>query len=133
MSVKVGEPLPGRCVFRPKRMNKPSQTRPSGATSRISAPRKLFLFLFLSVFTLQVARAFILIEVCRHDQRTGNTLQHCKDSVDGIVPTPVLAESTRAAVSLPIPEPQWGNSSYRLDLREDAPLSPFFHPPRKSS
>ena len=119
--------------FRLDRMFKLSQTTNPSAARRISASRKLFLFLLLGVFTFQLARAFIVIETCRHDKSTGNTMQHCKDSVEGIVPTPVLAESTPPAVSRPALEPEWGNFPFRLDIREDASLSPFFHPPRKSA
>ena len=119
--------------FRLDRMRKPLQTARDHATRRISAPGRIFLFLLLCVFTFQLARAFIVIETCRHDKSTGNTMQHCKDSVEGIVPTPVLAEGAPPAVLRPTPEPQWGNSPYRLNVREEAPLYPFFHPPRKSA
>ena len=120
-------------VFRLDRMLKPLQAVNYRAARRISAPGKILLFLLLGVFTFQLARAFIVIDTCRHDKSTGNTMQHCKDSVEGIVPTAVLAEGTPPTVSRPTPKPQWGNFPYGLDVREDAPFYPFFHPPRKSS
>ena len=114
-------------------MRKPPQTRDSSTRGRLSAPKRLFLFLLLGVFTFQLARAFIVLEVCAHHRSTGYTMQHCKDGAEGVVPTPVLAEGPAPVAWLPTPEPQWKNSLDRLDQREDAPLFPFFHPPRTSA
>ena len=117
-------------------MVKSSQARQagvSGATGNRSASRKLCVLILLVAFVVQLARVFLAIETCAHHRSTGYTLQHCKDAVDGIVPTSVLAEIIPPAVALPTLEPRWGNSPLRLDIREDAPLSPFFHPPKKSA
>ena len=115
------------------RMLKSSQAEVFGTTSSLSASRKLYVLVFLGVFVFQLVRVFIVIEGCAHHRSTGYTLQHCKDAMDGIVRSSVLAVVIPPAVPLPTPEPQWGNSPQRLDMREDAPLSPFFQPPRKSA
>jgi len=85
------------------------------------------------VFAFQLGRVFIVIETCAHHKSTGYTLQHCKDTPGTMPRTPVLAEGVSPAEVLTAPEPRWETSSYSLDIKEDVPLSPFFHPPKKSS
>ena len=114
-------------------MIRSSQAGVSGATGNRSASRTLCALILLVAFVVQLARVFVAMETCAHHRSTGYTLQHCKDAVEGIVPTVVLAEIIPSAVALPTLEPRWGNSPHRLAIREDAPLSPLFHPPRKSS
>lgn len=114
-------------------MHNLSQATVFGPTSSLSAARKLCLLVLLSVFVLQLGRVFIVMEACSHHKSTGYTLQHCKDAVGSIVRTPVLAEGVPPATLVPVLEPQGENSPYRLDIREDAPRTPLFHPPRKAA
>ena len=64
---------------------------------------------------------------CRHD--ANGICKSCKQTIaeGGNV---ALTPDVKPAAA---PEPQWGNFPYRLDIRDDAPLSSFFHPPRKSA
>jgi hypothetical protein len=114
-------------------MLRSSQPRVFGTTSSLSAAGKLCVLVLLGAFGLQLGRVFIVFETCAHGRSTGYTLQHCKDTLGDLVPTPVIAEVVPPAAPLPILEPRWGHFLYRLAIREDAPLSPFFHPPKKSA
>ena len=109
-------------------------SQPSGArTKGFSLAGKVCVLFLLGAFTLQLGRVFIYFETCAHHRSTGYTLQHCKDSVSALTPAPVMAKIIPPAGPLPILEPRWGHFHYRLDTREDAPLAPLFHPPRKSA
>ena len=109
-----------------------SQIAVSGSTARRSLTARLTTLLFLGVFSFQLVRVFIFIEYCTHGGTSGYTLEHCKDSLSGLIPpvqlggiSPPLAPVTLAAT--------WESLPHRTDPRLDPPLSSFFHPPRNRS
>ena len=109
-----------------------SQIPVSGSTARRSLTVRLTTILFLGVFSFQLVRVFIFIEYCTHHRTSGYTLEHCKDSLSGLIPPVQLG-----GISPPLPHPMlaatWESLPRQTDPRLDPPLSSFFHPPRNLS
>ena len=113
-------------------MHKSSPIPVSGSTARRSVTARLTILLFLGVFSFQLVRVFIFIDYCTHHQASGYTMEHCKDSLGGLIPPVQLG-----GISPPLPQvtlaATWESLPSQTDPRLDPPLSSFFHPPRNLS
>ena len=109
-----------------------SQLPVSGNTAKRPLIAQLAVVLFLGVFSFQLVREFIFIDYCTHPRTSGYTLEHCKDTLDGLIPpvqlgeiSPLLPHVTLAAI--------WESLPSQTDPRLDPLLSSVFHPPRNLS
>ncbi|MBI3934763.1 MAG: hypothetical protein HY316_08715 [Acidobacteria bacterium] len=65
-----------------------------------------------------------------HTEPSGNTLQHCKDTVFGIAVTPIQPFSLPFATTLQAPGTAWASPSQDFHPVFDRTLAPPFQPPR---
>ena len=113
-------------------MLRSSEIRIPRNTAARSVAARLVVLLLLGVFSFQLARPFILIETCTHHGTSGYTLEHCKDSLDGLIPflqlggiPPSAPQETLDAAWERLP-PEAAPKLYPL-------VSSFFHPPKTLS
>ena len=97
---------------------------------RVSIAGRAIALAMVVVFGFHLSRFYLAIELCTHNAKEGNALQHCKD-IEGWLTAPrATMDRVSAPVYHAVLEVTPANIAPPAEPLADVPLPVPFHPPR---
>jgi hypothetical protein len=84
----------------------------------------------VAVFGFHLSRFYLSVELCKHDAKDGNTMQHCKDVTGWLNAPRAQMDQASAPLDSAVLEVVPARLEPPVAPVHDVSLPPPFHPPR---
>ena len=96
----------------------------------VSIAARAVTLLIVAVFGFHLSRFYLSIELCTHDVKNGNTMQHCKDVTGWLTAPRAQMKDVSAPSYNAVLEAVPARIEAPAEPVADVSLPPPFHPPR---
>ena len=102
----------------------------TGQKQKVSIAARAVALAIVAVFGFHLSRFYLSIELCTHNTKDGNAMQHCKDVAGWLTAPRVTMDEASAPACLAVLEVVPARIDTPAAPVADVSLPPPFHPPR---